>query len=254
MNRCALALAGLLAMPLCATAQSGGVFTAEPNPQQLPHSRFAITPFVGARMPFSTGSFHVLTAGGDQFVVEQEREGSYAVGVNAEARLTPAVGLIAGLTYSGAGQDVSVFDPAIGGEDDFQIDGPSYWFAKAGLSWRLPDPVRDNRRFHPSALITVAPALVVTDFDDVEGLPGLSGSDTQLALNLGMDAMARLGRGKWAITLGLEDYITFWNDDDLAEREALIWSFVTEEEISAIDFDYGTSNILMVRVGVSYRP
>lgn len=253
MNRSVLALAGLLAMPVCALAQDG-IYAPEPHPQQLPHTRFAVTPFVGARMPFSTGSFHLRTSDGREFIVEQEREGSYAVGVNAEARLSRTLGLIAGVTYSGAGQDVSTFSPAVGGTNNFQIDGPSYWFVKAGASWRLPDPVRDTRRFHPSALITIAPALVITDFANVEGFPALSETNTQFGVNLGLDAMARLGQGKWAVTLGIEDYVTFWNEEDLAEREALIWSYVADDDVTAIDFDYGTSNILLLRVGVSYRP
>lgn len=253
MNRCALALAGLLAIPVCALAQDG-VYTQEPHPRQLPHARFAITPFLGARLPFSTGSFHLRTSDGREYIVDQEREGSYAVGLNAEARLNRSLGVVAGVTYSGPAQDVSTFSPAVGAVNNFQIDGPTYWFLKAGASWRLPDPVRDTRRFHPSALITFAPALVITDYGNVEGFPALSQTNTQFGVNLGMDAMARLGQGKWAITLGLEDYVTFWNEDDLAEREATIWSFVTDDDITAIDFDYGTSNILMIRVGVSYRP
>lgn len=254
MNRCALALAGLLALPVHAAAQNEGVHTTEPHPQQLPYSRFAVTPFAGVRLPFTTGDFHVFTEDGREYIVQQEREGSYLVGVNAEARLTRALGLIGGVAYSGAAQDVSVFQPALDGDEDFQIDGPTFWFAKAGVSWRLPDPARDSRRFHPSALITVAPAVVVTRYADVEGFPSLSRTKTQFAINVGADAMTRLGRGNWALTLGMEDYMTFWNEDDLVEREATVWNFVAEDEIAGVDFDYSTSHILMVRLGVSYRP
>jgi hypothetical protein len=252
MNRCALALAGLLALPVCAAAQSGGMTTEQPNPQQLPYSRFAITPFIGARVPYTTGTYFVFTDQ-SEYQVEQDREGGPALGVNAEARLSRALGVVGGVTYSSAAQEIYRFATAGGVADSLQADGPTYWFAKAGLSWRLPDPVRDQRRFHPSAMITVAPAIVVADYGDVSGFPELSGSTTSFALNLGADAVARLGRGKWAIAVGLEDYMTFWNDDDMEGRESFIWSAQTGENVS-VDFDYGTSNIFLVRLGVSYRP
>jgi hypothetical protein len=253
MNRCVLALAGLLALPVCAAAQTGGgVYTTEPHPQQLPQSRFGITPFVGARLPFSTGAYYVFTEDGGQFRVDQDREGGYALGLNAEARLNRTLGLIAGIAYTGAAQDISQVTSSSGNADSLQIDGPTFWFAKAGVSVRLPDPVRDTRRFHPSALITVAPALVITNYADVDGFPELSESSAHFALNLGADAMARLGRGNWAITLGLEDYITFWNEDKIIDRESFIWREISEGEVD-LDLDYGTSNIFLLRFGVSYR-
>jgi hypothetical protein len=252
MNRCVLALAGLLALPVCAVAQSGVEPATEQNPQQLPYSRFAITPFIGARLPYTTGAYFVTTETSTQYRVEQDREGSFAVGLTAEARMNRALGIVGGLAYSGSAQDIYRVN-SVNGVDSLQADGPSYWFAKAGVSWRLPEPTRDTRRFHPSALVTVAPALVIADYGDVDGFPELSGSSTNFALNVGADAVARLGRGKWAISVGLEDYITFWNEDDQVDREAFIWSQETGQAVS-IDYDYGTSNLFLLKLGVSYRP
>jgi hypothetical protein len=253
MNRCVLALAGLLALPVCAAAQSGGMPTAEQNPLQLPHSRFAVTPFIGVRVPYTTGTYHVSTEDGGQYAVEQDREGGWAAGVNGEAFLNRSLGAIVGFTYSSAGQDIYRFVGRNGTADSLEADGPTYWMAKAGMTWRLPDPVRDTRRFHPSAIITVAPALVVADYGDIDGFPELSGSSTSFALNLGADAVARLGsRGKWAISVGLEDYVTFWNQDDQVDRETFIWSGLTNDVVT-VDYDYGTSNIFLIKLGVSYR-
>jgi hypothetical protein len=253
MNRCALALVGLLALPVCAAAQTGGMPAAEPNPQQLPYTRFAVTPFIGARVPYTTGSYFISTDQGGDYRVEQDREGGYALGVTGEMRFNRALGVIGGLTYSSAAQDIYHFQGENSGVDSLQADGPTYWFAKAGLSWRLPDPVRDDRRFHPSAMVTIAPAIVFTDYGDVTGFPELSGSSANFALNVGADAVARLGRGKWAISIGLEDYITFWNEEDMVEREEFLWSQVTGNE-TTVDFDYGTSNIFLLKFGVSFRP
>jgi hypothetical protein len=246
MNRCVLALAGLLAWPVCASAQAGAT-TPEPNPLQLPYARFAITPFIGARVPYTTGSYFV-NAGSTQYRVEQDREGGYALGINAEARVSRALGVVGGLTYSGSAQEIYRFASTSTSQDSLQGDGPTYWFAKAGLSVRLPDPTRDTRRFHPSALITVAPALVIADYNDTFG-----GTSTNFAVNIGADAVARLGRGHWAISLGLDDYLTFWNDGDQSERAAAIWSQQLNQNVT-VDFDYGSSNIMILKLGASYRP
>jgi len=250
MKRCVLALAGLLALPVCARAQSRPIYVPEAPPQQLPGARFSVTPFVGARVPYNTGTFYVLGANGQQLVVEEQREGSYAVGLNADARLTGPFSLVASVAYSGPQQDNFLFGTPGDSVPDgsFTDDSPTLWFAKAGVSARLPDPVPDERRFHPSAFVTVAPAMVFVN--DAGG-----GNSQHLALNLGADAVTRIGRGNFALNLGIEDYITFWNTDDFRARDEA--RFGSETRFAgqgvSIDYDYSTANIVMLRLGVSYR-
>lgn len=254
MRRCALALLGLLALPAAVAAQDRPLLSNEPPPEQLPESRFAISPFIGVRVPFNTGTFLALGESGSQFVLEQERGGGTMVGVNAEARVRGPLSLVAGLAYTGREQDVLIVQNAAGDLTQFESDGPAMWFAKAGVSVRLPDPIPDNRRFHPSAFITVAPGVVWMDWDDVDGASDeFNGTTTHFALNLGADAIARFGtRGNWAFTLGVEDYITFWDTDELRARDEVVGGVVADEPV-VIDYDYSSSNILLLRVGVSYR-
>ena len=252
MKRFALTLAGLLTLPVLAEAQSRPVYSPEPHPQQLPHSRFSVTPFVGARIPYNTGTFYVTGDNGHQLLIEEEREGSPAVGLNADVHLRGPFAFTAGFAYSGGVQDI--FTYGIPGdsvaEGQILTDAPEMWFVKAGFIARLPDPVRDDRRFHPSAFVTVAPAMVFV------GESALRESTRHLALNLGADATARIGRSGFALQLGLEDYITFWNADDFGERDAALFGADPrfEGEPVTVDYDYRTANILMVRLGVSYRP
>lgn len=252
MKRFALTLAGLLTLPVLAEAQTRPVYSPEPHPQQLPHSRFSVTPFVGARIPYNTGTFYVTGANGHQLVIDEEREGSPSIGLNADMLLRGPFALTAGFAYSGGVQDIFTFGVPGDSVAEGQIltDAPEMWFVKAGFTARLPDPIRDDRRFHPSAFVTVAPAMVFM------GESALRESSRHLALNLGADATARIGRSGWALQLGLEDYITFWNSDEFAERDAALFGTDPrfEDEPVFVDYDYRTANILMARLGVSYRP
>jgi hypothetical protein len=253
MKRFALTLAaGLLALPAVAGAQSRPVYAPEPHPQQLPHSRWAITPYIGARVPYNTGTFYVTGANGADLQVEEEREGSPALGLNADFFFRRVFGFTAGVAYSSAPQDIVTFGTPGDSlpEGRFITDAPSMWFAKAGITARLPDPRPDDRRFHPSAFVTVAPAIVFM------GEHGGQGRTQHFALNLGADATTRIGRSGFAFQIGLEDYITFWNTDDFLERDAA--RFGSEPRFEggpvAIDYNYSTGNILMARFGISYRP
>ena len=253
MKRFALTLAaGLLALPAVAGAQTRPVYAPEPHPQQLPHSRWAITPFIAARVPYNTGTFYVTGANGADLQVEEEREGSPAVGLNADLYLRGPFGVTAGVAFSGARQDIFTYGTPGDSlpEGRFITDAPSMWFAKAGITARLPDPRPDDRRFHPSAFVTVAPALVFM------GEHAGRESTRHFALNLGADATARIGRSGFAFQLGLEDYITFWDTERFLERDASRFGGEPrfEGEAVSIDYNYSTANIIMARFGISYRP
>jgi hypothetical protein len=248
----ALALAALVALPLAAEAQTRPVYTPDPHPQQLPFSRFAVTPFVGVNVPFILGTYTVVGDNGEQLVVEEQREGSPVVGLNLDVALNRVFGVTAGAAYNTGANDIFTFgtpgDSAAEGR--FGVGAPDMVLLKAGVTARLPDPVPDERRFHPSAFVTVAPALVF-----VESTP-LQGSTRAFALNIGADATTRIGRSGWALQLGLEDYITFWNDEDFVERDAALFAGDPRFAGEPVRIFYGerSPTLLVARLGVSYRP
>ena len=253
MTRSALALLGLLALPAALAAQDRPLLSNEPAPERLPEHRFALTPFIGVRVPSGGGDLVVFTEGGDQFRFENDRGGSVIVGLNADVRVAGPWSLVLGGAYSGAEQDEYTVTFADDSDPTaFEIDGPAMWFAKAGVQVRLPDPIPDNRRFHPSAFVTVAPSMVWLDYGDSD-VDALGGTSRHFALNIGADATARFGRSEsWAFTLGVEDFIAFWNEDNLRDREVAIAQVFAGEPV-VVDFDSSFSNIFVLRFGVSYR-
>lgn len=248
-----LLLGGLLALPGAAGAQLPGGYGGEPSPDLVPYTPFAVTPWVGYRLGHGSGSFFVFTEDGTQYRVSEARGGGAAVGMNVEARITGPLNLVAGVAYSGARQDRITFEPLEGTPLLFQSDGPAVLFAKAGVQYRIPDPIPDNRRFHPAAYVTVAPAVVVMDWPAFEGYESsVTGSTTNFALNLGVDAVSRIGTRGLALSIGLEDYITFWNQSRTRVRdERLIGDYL--ETPVVVDYDATFSNLLMLRVGASWR-
>lgn len=253
MIRSALALLGLLALPLAASAQNDRLLANEPPPQRLPESRFSITPYIGARVPFNSGTQVLVVENGDQYQLRWERGGAPMLGLDVTGKVRGPVQFVVGAAYSGRHDDfVTVSGPSL--SDTATAQGAMYLFGKAGVQVRLADPNPDNRRFHPSALITAAPSVVWVDFKDVAGFPDEANDGSlHFAANLGLDAAARIGRSDtWSFTLGVQDYLVFWNSDDLAARDATLGQILLGEPV-AVNYNYSTSNILTLRFGVSYR-
>jgi len=254
MNRSALALLGLLALPLAAAAQNDRPLLAnEPPPERLPESRFSVTPYVGVRVPFNTGNEVLVTEGGDQFSLRSERGGAAMFGVDVTGKVRGPVHFLVGGAYSGRRNDVITVS-STAGSDTAVAQGAAYWFARAGVQVRLADPAPDNRRFHPSALITAAPAIVWADWKDVPGFPdAANGTSHHFGFNLGADGAARIGRSdNWSFTVGVQDFLIFWNNDRMIARDETIGQILLGEPV-AVTYDYSNSNILALRFGISYR-
>lgn len=255
MNRCVLALFGLFALPIAAAAQRGETVPVVPPREILPPARFAVTPYLGVRIPYNTGNYVVVSQdGARQFLVTEERGGGAVVGLNAEARVRGPLSAIVGFGYSGRQQDMfSVQLPGDSIAARFITDGPAMFIAKAGMSYRLPDPSPDNRRFHPSAFVTLAPALVWLDWEDFDGAPReITDNTRHFALNLGVDAASRIGESGWALQIGFEDFLTFWDTDAVRRRDEFLGASRFNEPVF-IDYDYTASNILQLRLGLSRR-
>ena len=244
----ALALAGLVAFPVSAAAQQQPTIQTPDQARQLPQAGFAVTPFVGVRVPFSTGD-EFLFFGNEQVSstrVRREHGGSIAAGLEGEYRFAGPWSLVGTASYSPAGNDAVTITQRTGQTDELGTDGPDMYFGRLGVSLRLPEPSPDARRFRPGGFIVVAPAVVHMRPDGGE-------ATSHPALNLGLQATAPIGRSRrLAFQLGIDDYVTFWNTDALADNDVPAFSNLYNEPVR-IDYDYATSNLLMIRLGASFR-
>jgi hypothetical protein len=250
-----LALTGLLALPATAAAQIDGGFAAEPPAELVPYTRFAITPWVGFRVPYGVGEYFVFTeVAGEQISVDEDRGGGAAVGLDAAYRIHGPLNVVAGVAYSARDEDRLSLLREDGTEEAYEANGPEVWFIKAGLQYRLPDPIPDYRRFHPAAYVTVAPAIVIADHPDIAGLDSdeVNGTSTHFALNLGVDASTNLGSRGLTLTFALEDYITFWDQDRMRTRDEVLFSGLLEDNVF-LEYNTLASSVLMMRAGVSWR-
>lgn len=250
-----LALAGLLVLPAVAPAQTHGGFPAQPPAELVPYSRFALTPWVGVRVGYGSGDYFAITESGDQYRLDEQRGGGAAVGLNAEYRIMGPLNLVGGVAYSVGNEDEVSVTPIDGsGAVTYINNGPEIWFFKAGAQYRLPDPIPDERRFHPAAYVTVAPSLLVMDHPEIEGLDSddVNGSTRHFGLNLGVDAVTNIGSRGLALSLGFEDYLTFWNEDRMRARDEVLLGGLLEEPV-VVDYDAASANILMLRAGLSWR-
>lgn len=248
-----LAFGALLALPAAVSAQTGGGFGAEPSPELVPYTPFAVTPWVGLRLGYGSGDYFVFTEDGTQLQVSEARGGGPTLGLNVEARISGPLNFVGGVAYSGADQDELLIQPLTGTPLRFQSAGPSVVFAKAGLQYRIPDPIPDERRYHPAAYVTVAPAIVRMDWPEFDGFGDeVTGSSTNFAVNLAFDAVTNVGSRGLALSLGFEDYVTFWDRDRTRLRDEAFFGGLLETPVQ-VDYNERLSNLLMLRIGASWR-
>lgn len=243
---CILALAALVAYPALASAQESPA---------LPHARVSITPFVGARVPFRMDRTLVFSAPGEEermvFVAEDERGGGAAVGGEVDVRVWGPLGVSGSVLYSGAANRYVTF---LDEEDEVQQQiwaGPSVTFARVSVSYRLPDPDPDRRRFHPAGFLMAGPAVVREQFSDVSDLTGVRDEAVNnFAIAVGVKAVQAIAPNV-AFQLGFEDYITPWN---VAERERRgDAAFGGTGVLAESEFTYSRSNIFVLHAGLALR-
>lgn len=238
-----LALAGLLALPAAAAAQ-------DPLPPgQLAPARFSVTPFVGMRVPYSMGNAYLFTGDGRTFVIDEDRGGGPLAGVEAEARVRGPVSVLGSLAFSNAGDHDITLTSSEGEQTRLIGETPQMWMGKLAVAYRLPEPRPDNRRFHPAGFLSAGPSLVRTNWSESD----LDGSgNNHWGLNLGVHTATTLGTPRLALHLGIEDYLTFWDTDRLAAQNGTLYGEFFDDT-AVVDYDYTSSNLVMLRAGVSFR-
>lgn len=242
-----LALAGMLALPSVSAAQTPIV-----NPEQLPPlRRFAITPFVGVQAPYALGERLFFTDGDVVWGVREQRAGGPMAGAEVETRVRGPVGVLATVAYVNTGDSDVRLVSTDGEEQAGRLDGPDVWLGRVALSYRLPEPNPDNRRFHPAGFLVAGPSLV--RLGHANNFAGdATRTSTHWGLNLGFHAASTLGSPRLAFHLGLEDFVTFWDTDGLRRYDESLYGAILGEPVEA-RYDYATSNVVTLRAGLSFR-
>jgi hypothetical protein len=107
-----------------------------------------VTPYLGFRVPYGTGDYYLTFTDGSQLVVRDERGGGSALGLMVEGQVHGPLSVVAAGTFS-TGTPDDVFIPFEDGVQRIRFDGPNIFFARAGLSYRLPEPDPDHPALPP---------------------------------------------------------------------------------------------------------
>lgn len=226
--RKAILLLSLLAWPSAASAQ-----------------RYSLSLYTGVRAPFTSGFVDVASADGTSlFALREQRGGGAVLGLDGDVAVGGPFRVVGGAAYSGTGEGEFFLgrDAGWGERGDFAVRYTSAtWLAKLGAGVRVRGEERTGAAGRaPSLDLTVGPAAV----HQLE--------TTSPALNFGFGGILPMAENPVEFNVGIEDYFVFWNHGGLEEVMLDVVRPV-RSDAAAVDFLYRTSNLVVVRVGASYR-
>jgi hypothetical protein len=233
--RAPLLLGLLLALAAPAAAQ------LDPAPRA---SRVGLTVFSGVRVPYNTGFLTLLDRDGEPiFSATEQRGGNALLGADAEIRVAGPLSLLVGGVFTQTGNSDFFVDrsPGFGDSIDFRVRfSDETLFARAGASVRFQAP-RLPGQTRPS------PA---TDLFAAAGLVRRLETNHP-AVNFGFKGAFPLNEAGLEFVVGVEDYFVFWDHDAL---EPVMADLLRPSEAPVrVDFLYDTSNVLLLRAGLSLR-
>lgn len=242
LKRCALAtLAALALLPAAAHAQLMPVMDEISWGPKL-----RITPSVGWAPGITREeTWNVLVDGTPViYAVETELAGGPAASLNFEYAVRGPWNVLIGGTY--ISRDVSGFMTASGEPEGFTSSTSIAVKAGVSLQMRESDSELTLRRLGASAF--VAPFFMMEMPDEVAGFEDTDLFETgnHFGVNFGIAGELPFANDRFALQLGLEDYLTFWDETSLARYPA--WRFE-----SAAEADADMSHQWLLRAGISFR-
>jgi hypothetical protein len=130
----------------------------------------------------------------------------------------------------------------------------SLWFARAGLSIRLPEPSPDTRAHRPAAYLMLGPALVREQYGD--GPFALPDQDDRLdswALHMGAGAVVPVGMRGLFVLLAAENYATLWNPNDAEMARVERAMQLQPGTLLNASLGANRTHLLMFSLGLSFR-
>jgi hypothetical protein len=236
----------------------GQVAPSGPEPPHVPQGRFSVTPFIGWRAPVAQDRREVVIVPGHLLPLAVEVEarpaGGGVAGVETELRIAGAVGVNAALAFSNPENRILSAETPEGSYTQASFRGPSLWFARAGLSIRLPEPSPDTRAHRPAAYLMLGPGLVREVYGDGPlALPDRNDRLDSWALHMGARAILPIGMPGLFILLAAENYATLWNpnDGELARMERAMQ--LQPGTLLNASLGANRTHLLMFSLGLSIR-
>ena len=210
-----------------------------------------VTPSVAYGLTFrQAGNAEIVAA--NHFLVHAyhlDYAASVPLGLTVDVRFWDRFSIVAGGAWSVRGSaqitdlDDNITRPA-GGSD--------LLLAKLGLGVRLSEEESEMRLYQLSGSFFVAPAIIRETGKDAAYVRTSTTSNTQhFGLNLGTEGELPLSNRHFALTIGVEDWIIFWNDEKYRKRIASYLETPSRGSVTAIDA--GTSHLLLIRTGITFR-
>jgi hypothetical protein len=240
-----VALAAAALLPAAASAQYGAV---QDGP--LWGERIRVTPFAGIAPRVTRNADVRVVVGGLPISGEMESDlgAGPAGGAEVEVQLWKRFSVIGSGLLIARGEAVEM-DPATG---EYRARaGSDFVVAKLGVAMRLREAVSDLQLRTVTATVFAAPAFI-RELPADDALAGESVDATNmLGANFGVNAEIPFAGSRFAVQLGLEDFLVFWNDDVLAERTSAAFARAGHTVQSTVDA--GVSHMPLLRAGVSLR-
>lgn len=235
------ALAVLVAIPRLAHAQDDGW-----------GPKFRLTPYIGISPGINqNGAAGLFTPNGvSEHIYRLEYSGSIPLGLNLDYRVWNGFSVVGGGVWSRRG-DGSLIDF----EDEliYDLDGTNFWMAKLGLGIRLNERNTEMQLRRLAASIFIAPAIVHDAPNSSLTTPAISSSSiSQFGLNLGVDAELPLANNRFAFSVGLEDWIIFWDKTNYATRLGGYFQQLTPN-LETIAIETKNTSLFVLRTGLTFR-
>ena len=221
------------------------------DPAQQPRMR--ISPWIGW-LPAVTRTEEWVNsngAGTNTFVdIEYTLDDGYAVGFNVDVRVHGPWNAFGGAMFATRGDSEFAMRDST---DAFEINGSRFLALRAGASYVLSQRDSEMALRRLSGSVHVAPFYLrempraEIGFDDSAVFQG---SD-HFGLSVGATGELPFATDRLALQVGVDDFITFWNDDALARLPAAFFDDEATGTVSRVESD--VSHQWLVRAGISIR-
>ncbi|MGH7500728.1 MAG: hypothetical protein ACREL7_03120 [Longimicrobiales bacterium] len=237
------AAAALITLPAASSAQA--VASTMDVPVWGP--RIRITPFVGHAASVSRTERWTFDIGGQLSTARYDVDiaPGWAGGASIEIQVADALAFIGEGLYVTRGRTLEE-SPDVG--DRFEHEGSNFVLAKGALALRLRERTSELQMRTLTATVFAGPAWIhEMPKDDATSDPILLESQNYWAVNFGVNAQLPIGWEGVLLQGGVEDFLVWWNNDELAARnDALLGPGAT----SVVETD--PSHMWIFRVGLAF--